>query len=158
MSENEENTLFSSFTSDDSTITSQPTPSPARPTSLTSTRHLRSDGTRELEYDSHGIPTTSRNQVNSRNAENPALSDSFGAVSSYSEIVANIVSTSSPTEPIPPVLNRTVPNPIFDNTSTVGAEIQAVLLAVSDQLDEMTPDELAALIKATVVKDNSKNL
>src|SRR5262249_30329787 len=39
-----------------------------------------------------------------------------------------------------------------------GAEIQALLLAGSDQLDDMTPDELAALIKATVVKDNSKNL
>src|SRR5215813_10563794 len=158
MSESEENTLFSSFNSDDSTITSQPAPSPACPTSLTSARHLRSDGTRELEYNSYGIPTTSSNQVNSRNAVNPQLSDSFGTVSSYSEIVANAVHTSSPVEPEPPVLNRAFPNPALDNTSTVGAEIQAILLAVSDQLDDMTPDELAALIKATVVKDNSKNL
>src|SRR5262249_27099861 len=98
------------------------------------------------------------NQVNSRNAENPTLSDSFGAVSSYSEIVANIVSTSSPTDPIPPVLNRVDLNPTLANTSTVHSQIQAILLSVSDQLDDMTPDELAASIKATVVKFNLKNL
>src|SRR5262249_9366489 len=138
MSENDEHTLFSSFSSDDTTITSQPAPSPARPTSLTSARHLRSDGTRELEYDFHGIPTTSSNQVNSRNALNPTLSDSFGTVISYSEIVANAVHTSSPVDPLPPVLNRADLNPALDNTSTVGAEIQAILLAVSDQLDDMT--------------------